>query len=154
MFLVCSQLLVCPSLHMSSALASVERRRRFNINDRIKELGTLIPKSSDPYVFTASTFLFQSFFFKLTLIWKKKPINDCCHSYGDAPTTTERCAGIKAPSWKPLWTTSESYKRSSREPRMLKCDRKSWSRPTTSWCCGSRSVAVLSGSYTHNPCFC
>ncbi|KAF6091653.1 transcription factor binding to IGHM enhancer 3 [Phyllostomus discolor] len=27
---------------------SVERRRRFNINDRIKELGTLIPKSSDP----------------------------------------------------------------------------------------------------------
>uniref|UniRef100_H3AEP1 Transcription factor binding to IGHM enhancer 3b n=1 Tax=Latimeria chalumnae TaxID=7897 RepID=H3AEP1_LATCH len=26
----------------------VERRRRFNINDRIKELGTLIPKSSDP----------------------------------------------------------------------------------------------------------
>ncbi|XP_023801594.1 transcription factor E3-like, partial [Cyanistes caeruleus] len=27
---------------------AVERRRRFNINDRIKELGTLIPKSSDP----------------------------------------------------------------------------------------------------------
>ncbi|MEQ2223323.1 hypothetical protein ILYODFUR_035570 [Ilyodon furcidens] len=27
---------------------SVERRRRFNINDRIKELGALIPKSSDP----------------------------------------------------------------------------------------------------------
>uniref|UniRef100_A0ABK0LTD6 Transcription factor binding to IGHM enhancer 3 n=1 Tax=Rattus norvegicus TaxID=10116 RepID=A0ABK0LTD6_RAT len=27
---------------------SVERRRRFNINDRIKELGTLIPKSNDP----------------------------------------------------------------------------------------------------------
>ncbi|XP_076608397.1 transcription factor E3b isoform X1 [Chaetodon auriga] len=27
----------------------IERRRRFNINDRIKELGTLIPKSSDPY---------------------------------------------------------------------------------------------------------
>ncbi|KAG8548295.1 hypothetical protein GDO81_025856 [Engystomops pustulosus] len=27
---------------------SVERRRRFNINDRIKELGMLIPKSSDP----------------------------------------------------------------------------------------------------------
>ncbi|XP_034544698.1 transcription factor E3b [Notolabrus celidotus] len=26
----------------------IERRRRFNINDRIKELGTLIPKSSDP----------------------------------------------------------------------------------------------------------
>lgn len=26
----------------------VERRRRFNINDRIKELGTLIPKSNDP----------------------------------------------------------------------------------------------------------
>ncbi|XP_041266687.1 transcription factor E3-like, partial [Onychostruthus taczanowskii] len=26
----------------------VERRRRFNINDRIKELGTLIPKNSDP----------------------------------------------------------------------------------------------------------
>lgn len=27
----------------------IERRRRFNINDRIKELGTLLPKSSDPY---------------------------------------------------------------------------------------------------------
>ncbi|XP_064262471.1 LOW QUALITY PROTEIN: transcription factor E3-like, partial [Passer domesticus] len=26
----------------------IERRRRFNINDRIKELGTLIPKNSDP----------------------------------------------------------------------------------------------------------
>uniref|UniRef100_A0A8C5MVX1 Transcription factor binding to IGHM enhancer 3 n=1 Tax=Leptobrachium leishanense TaxID=445787 RepID=A0A8C5MVX1_9ANUR len=26
----------------------IERRRRFNINDRIKELGMLIPKSSDP----------------------------------------------------------------------------------------------------------
>ncbi|XP_064813245.1 microphthalmia-associated transcription factor-like isoform X2 [Oncorhynchus masou masou] len=26
----------------------IERRRRFNINDRIKELGTMIPKSSDP----------------------------------------------------------------------------------------------------------
>ncbi|OCT66812.1 transcription factor E3 [Xenopus laevis] len=28
----------------------IERRRRFNINDRIKELGALIPKSSDPEV--------------------------------------------------------------------------------------------------------
>ncbi|CAG2055441.1 unnamed protein product, partial [Timema podura] len=28
---------------------SVERRRRFNINDRIKELGTLLPKNNDPY---------------------------------------------------------------------------------------------------------
>ncbi|XP_051964010.1 transcription factor E3a isoform X1 [Xyrauchen texanus] len=28
----------------------IERRRRFNINDRIKELGGLIPKSSDPEV--------------------------------------------------------------------------------------------------------
>jgi hypothetical protein len=26
----------------------IERRRRFNINDRIKELGTLLPKGSDP----------------------------------------------------------------------------------------------------------
>ena len=31
---------------------SVERRRRFNINDRIKELGDLIPKSTDPSVNT------------------------------------------------------------------------------------------------------
>lgn len=30
------------------SLFAVERRRRFNINDRIKELGTLIPKSNDP----------------------------------------------------------------------------------------------------------
>ncbi|XP_044129255.1 transcription factor EB isoform X2 [Bufo gargarizans] len=28
----------------------IERRRRFNINDRIKELGTLIPKTTDLYV--------------------------------------------------------------------------------------------------------
>ena len=28
-------------------LFSVERRRRFNINDRIKELGTLLPKQQD-----------------------------------------------------------------------------------------------------------
>lgn len=27
----------------------VERRRRFNINDRIKELGTLLPKSNESY---------------------------------------------------------------------------------------------------------
>ena len=27
----------------------VERRRRFNINDRIKELGTLLPKNSEQY---------------------------------------------------------------------------------------------------------
>lgn len=30
-------------------LRLVERRRRFNINDRIKELGTLLPKNNDPY---------------------------------------------------------------------------------------------------------
>lgn len=29
--------------------SAVERRRRFNINDRIKELGTLLPKTNDPY---------------------------------------------------------------------------------------------------------
>ncbi|KFM81482.1 hypothetical protein X975_08452, partial [Stegodyphus mimosarum] len=27
----------------------IERRRRFNINDRIKELGTLLPRHDDPY---------------------------------------------------------------------------------------------------------
>ena len=27
----------------------VERRRRFNINDRIKELGTLLPKNNEQY---------------------------------------------------------------------------------------------------------
>ncbi|KAL0859429.1 hypothetical protein ABMA27_010607 [Loxostege sticticalis] len=27
----------------------IERRRRFNINDRIKELGTLLPKTNDPF---------------------------------------------------------------------------------------------------------
>lgn len=33
---------------MSLLLSSiVERRRRFNINDRIKELGTMIPKTND-----------------------------------------------------------------------------------------------------------
>lgn len=37
---------VCDLLFLFSF--AVERRRRFNINDRIKELGTLIPKSNDP----------------------------------------------------------------------------------------------------------
>lgn len=31
------------------SFVAVERRRRFNINDRIKELGTLLPKNNDPY---------------------------------------------------------------------------------------------------------
>ena len=31
------------------ATISVERRRRFNINDRIKELGTLLPKQEETY---------------------------------------------------------------------------------------------------------
>lgn len=42
---------VCGAVTDSPFLSSfleVERRRRFNINDRIKELGTLIPKSNDP----------------------------------------------------------------------------------------------------------
>ena len=30
-------------------LLTVERRRRFNINDRIKELGTLLPKNNESY---------------------------------------------------------------------------------------------------------
>lgn len=30
-------------------LFEVERRRRFNINDRIKELGTLLPKNNESY---------------------------------------------------------------------------------------------------------
>lgn len=42
---MCDGLLSLPAY---SYLFTVERRRRFNINDRIKELGTLIPKSSDP----------------------------------------------------------------------------------------------------------
>lgn len=35
-------------IFIGSSIHAVERRRRFNINDRIKELGTLIPKSNDP----------------------------------------------------------------------------------------------------------
>lgn len=35
-------------LYFSCFCFLVERRRRFNINDRIKELGALIPKSNDP----------------------------------------------------------------------------------------------------------
>lgn len=36
--------------NIRAVFPKVERRRRFNINDRIKELGTLIPKSNDPWV--------------------------------------------------------------------------------------------------------
>ncbi|XP_016089556.1 transcription factor E3-like [Sinocyclocheilus grahami] len=39
----------------------IERRRRFNINDRIKELGALIPKSSDPSVSLLSFSLLSGF---------------------------------------------------------------------------------------------
>lgn len=35
--------------HKFYIIFTVERRRRFNINDRIKELGTLLPKNNDPY---------------------------------------------------------------------------------------------------------
>lgn len=37
------------NLSLRSLIISVERRRRFNINDRIKELGTLLPKSNESY---------------------------------------------------------------------------------------------------------
>ena len=37
------------NLSGKSLIVSVERRRRFNINDRIKELGTLLPKSNESY---------------------------------------------------------------------------------------------------------
>lgn len=33
----------------SNKISTVERRRRFNINDRIKELGTLLPKNNESY---------------------------------------------------------------------------------------------------------
>lgn len=42
----CSHLLTA----LLSSRSAVERRRRFNINDRIKELGMLIPKANDLYV--------------------------------------------------------------------------------------------------------
>ena len=38
----------CHNLH-SHVFFLVERRRRYNINDRIKELGTLLPKENDEY---------------------------------------------------------------------------------------------------------
>lgn len=37
------------SLFFCCCFVEVERRRRFNINDRIKELGTLLPKSNESY---------------------------------------------------------------------------------------------------------
>ena len=35
------------NLFIFTSFVSVERRRRFNINDRIKELGTLLPKTNE-----------------------------------------------------------------------------------------------------------
>ena len=35
--------------NVNSSIFLVERRRRFNINDRIKELGTLLPKQNEQY---------------------------------------------------------------------------------------------------------
>lgn len=40
----------CPLPSIPLLSPAVERRRRFNINDRIKELGMLIPKANDLYV--------------------------------------------------------------------------------------------------------
>lgn len=40
--------------HLHILSVSVERRRRFNINDRIKELGALVPKSTDLSVKTTT----------------------------------------------------------------------------------------------------
>ena len=37
------------ALSLLMFLLLVERRRRFNINDRIKELGTLLPTQNEPY---------------------------------------------------------------------------------------------------------
>ncbi|KAG7260683.1 hypothetical protein CRUP_017389 [Coryphaenoides rupestris] len=37
----------CPANLAVKRELTVERRRRFNINDRIKELGTMIPKTND-----------------------------------------------------------------------------------------------------------
>ncbi|GBP04740.1 Transcription factor EB [Eumeta japonica] len=37
------------SISLIEYFVVVERRRRFNINDRIKELGTLLPKNNDPF---------------------------------------------------------------------------------------------------------
>lgn len=39
----------CFDCNLSRISFLVERRRRFNINDRIKELGDLLPKTNDPY---------------------------------------------------------------------------------------------------------
>ncbi|XP_077079995.1 transcription factor E3a isoform X3 [Siphateles boraxobius] len=46
----------------------IERRRRFNINDRIKELGGLIPKSSDPSVSLLSGFQMEMRWNKGTIL--------------------------------------------------------------------------------------
>lgn len=40
---------ITPYITSKFCLIPVERRRRFNINDRIKELGTLLPKTNDPF---------------------------------------------------------------------------------------------------------
>lgn len=53
-----------------------------------------------------------------------------------------RCVGTKAPFWKRRLTTLGSYKRSSTEPRTLRCVRKSLNRQTTLSCYASRSVWV------------
>ena len=135
---------------------SVERRRRFNINDRIKELGDLIPKSTDPSVntrhstsFTIAVLHLRSQYFIydrstsqcdwfqmmcVTLCSLLVHVNEAWPVIG----CSGRRGGTKGPSWRHRSTTSENCRRSSREPERWRRNRGGWRTPTTPCCSAYR----------------
>lgn len=76
--------------------------------------------------------------FALAVSWSEGQLTltvDCC-----LLPTSETCAGIRGPFWRPRWTTSECCSGSSRESRSWTAGRGSWSTLTAICCFVSRSV--------------
>lgn len=108
---------------------SVERRRRFNINDRIKELGDLIPKSTDPSVLSPAYLTSQHTLIVFFL---------CANGARLLIGSPGKPGGTKAPFLRPLLTTSASCRRSSSVCERWRSGSGVWRPPTTRFCCASR----------------
>lgn len=141
-FLFSSQIRVTQSICLVTLRESwwcfpVERRRRFNINDRIKELGDLIPKSTDPSVHSHQRqhfFRTKCFCFPKCQRWWEPDMTVSCSVSG----CSGRRDGTKGPSWRRRWITSASCRRSSWGSGRWRRGRGSWRTPTTPCCCAYR----------------
>lgn len=115
---------------------SVERRRRFNINDRIKELGALVPKPTDLSVNAP-----------LLIILLMNPITFTEYSWDYysqiipeiiITVWSGRWSGTKEPSWRRRWITSGKCRKSNRELERWRRDRGGWRAPTAPCCSAYR----------------